>query len=225
MMDDKDQQYWRKVLAGGLRNTFKRLGWDPTKAILGVAFFGGCWALGLSVVSQTYAFLLGLAGVIPFIFIWGVIQAQAEMYRELEAKLQVPAPSAAIATSPSTNYLADPKPDFGMWRHRPKLTLLEAAQLWVGVRPSVSWGTRGAVNDTYAMLVGAIQSGELKFIPDTTSHPPARATMIRMQRENPHSHTEILRKSLKEFGEAWIRPRLLKRWPDEVSRGECARPG
>jgi len=92
-----------------------------------------------------------------------------------------------------------PKPDFEMWRHREKLTLLEAAQLWSGARPSITLGTKGSIKDTYAMLSGAIQKGELKFIADGSIAPQARDTLRQMQQQNPHSNTQVTRTDLKVF--------------------------
>jgi hypothetical protein len=119
------------------------------------------------------------------------------MYRALARQQSAPPVSAVVA--PQTNHLATPKPNFEMWRHRENLTLLEAAQLWAEVRPSVVWGTRGAVNDTYAMLLGAIQKGELLFIPEGSMHPPAWNTAAQMEKKNPNPSTKLTRAGLKAF--------------------------
>jgi hypothetical protein len=196
MADDENaNRYWREVFKGAWRNTLRRVGWDPTKVILAIAAFIGSWTLGGIVFSATGAVLIGITALAPFIFVWGLLQAQADMYRDLERRQ-----AASAAAGPrETNQPAIPKPDFDMWRHREKLSLIEAAQLWAGFRPSLSLGTRGSVKDTYAMLTGAIQKGELPFIPDGSIDPSARDTVRRMQQQNPHQNTQLTRAALKAF--------------------------
>ena len=143
------------------------------------------------------AFLIGLTMLAPFLFLWGIVQAQADMYGDLANKPIAPPAPAVVA--PQTNHLATPKPDFEMWRHRESLTLLEAAQLWAEVRPSVGWGTGGLVNDTYAMLSGAIQKGDLSFVPEGSLHPPAWNTAVQMEKKKPNPATKLTRAALKAF--------------------------
>lgn len=144
--DKLPEHYWHDVFNRAWGNTLHRVGWDTTKAILATAVFIGSWILGGAVYSATGGFLIGILMLAPILFVCGVIQAQADMYRD-HAKRQSVAPSGLPLAAPQTNHLATPTPDFEMWRHREQVTLLEAAQLSAGVRPSVSWGTRGTVND------------------------------------------------------------------------------
>jgi hypothetical protein len=187
----------RNVFKGAWKNTLRRVGWDPTKIILAVAAFIGSWMLGGIVFSATGGFLIGLTMLAPFLFLWGIVQAQADMYGDLVNK-PIAAPAPAVV-APQTNHLATPKPDFEMWRHRENLTLLEAAQLWAEVRPSVGWGTQGLVNDTYAMLSGAIQKGDLSFVPEGSMHPPAWNTAVQMEKKKPNPATKLTRAALKAF--------------------------
>jgi hypothetical protein len=210
--DVPETDYWREVFKGAWKNTLRRVGWDPLKVILAVATLLGAWILGVTLapVTMTEAFLIGIAILAPIIFVWGMIQAQADMYRDLMAKQPTPA-TAVAPVQASGNYLADPKPDFDMWRHRENLTLLEAAQLWAGVRPSMTWGTRGSIKDTYAMLEGAIQKGDLAFDPEGSIHPPAWDTAVQMERKNPRNSTKLTRAGLKAFATKYgYQPEFLK---------------
>jgi hypothetical protein len=177
--------YWREVLKRACNNTLHRVGWDPTKVILAIAFLMGAWVLGIIVVPATNAgaLLIGIAILLPFIFVWGVVQAQAHMYRDLMIKQS--APTAVAPVQATARPAAPPKPDFDMWRHKDNLTLLEAAQLWAEVTPSLTWGTRGSVKNTYAMLEGAIQKGELAFDPEGSINPSAWDTAVQMERKKP----------------------------------------
>jgi hypothetical protein len=185
--------YWRRVFKGAWDNTLRRVGWDSTKVILSVAALIGSWMLGviLAPATTTGALLVGIMILAPIIFVWGMVQAQADMFRDQMTK-------QSTSVEP-TNYLANPKPDFDMWRHRENLSLLEAAQLWAEVRPSMSWGTRGNVKDTYAMLEGAIQKGDLAFEPEGSIHPSAWNTAVQMEKKNPRPATKLTRNGLKAF--------------------------
>jgi hypothetical protein len=164
MVDQKlPEDYWREVFKGAWKNTLRGVGWDPLKFILAVATLLGAWILGVILVpvTTTEAFLIGIAILAPIIFVWGMVQAQADMYRDLLTKQSTPIVAAPVQVP--ARPAAPPKPDFQMWGHKDNLTLLEAAQLWAEVTPSLTWGTRGSVKNTYAMLEGAIQKGELAF--------------------------------------------------------------
>jgi hypothetical protein len=199
--EGKQGHYWRDVFKGAWASTLDLVGWDKKKALsaafvpIGTLVITGI-ANGFSSFSTIISLLVGVALLVPLLFLWGIIQTQADMYRDLAKQQTAPAPPV---TAPETNHLATPKPDFEMWRHRENLTLLEAAQLWAGVRPSVAWGTRGAVNDTYAMLSGAIQKGELSFLPEGSTHPPAWNTAVQMEKKNPNPSTKLTRTGLKTF--------------------------
>jgi hypothetical protein len=127
------EDYWREVFKGAWKNTLRGVGWDATKVILAVATLLGAWILGVTLapVTMTEAFLIGIAILAPIIFVWGMVQAQADMYGDLKTKQSTPVVVPPVQ-APS-NHLATPKPDFDMWRHRETLTLLEAAQLWAEV--------------------------------------------------------------------------------------------
>jgi hypothetical protein len=88
-----------------------------------------------------------------------------------------------------------------MWRHRENLSLLEAAQLWAEVRPNMTWGTRGSVKDTYAMLKGAIQKGDLAFDPEGTRLEHCRAN----RKEEPKARDQTDPDRFKDVrDEIWI---------------------
>jgi hypothetical protein len=200
MADQKlPDDYWREMFKGAWKNTLRRVGWDPTKIILSCAALVGSWMLGVILVPATVtgALLVGIAILAPIIFVWGMVQAQADIYRDLMTRQSTLATVAPVQSP--TNHLANPKPDFDMWRHRENLTLLEAAQLWAGVRPNTTWGTRGSVKDTYAMLEGAIQKGDLAFDPEGSTHPPAWNTAVQMEKKNPRPATKLTRTGLKTF--------------------------
>jgi hypothetical protein len=203
--------YWREVFKGAWKNTLRRVGWDATKVILSIALLLGSYFLGIILVpaTATGAFLIGIAILTPIIFVWGMVQAQADLYRDLMTKQNTATPVGPVQTP--TDHLATPKPNFDMWRHRENLTLLEAAQLWAGVRPNTTWGVRGPVKDTYAMLEGAIQKGDLAFVPEGSSHPPAWNTAVQMERKNPRPATKLTRTGLQAFASKYdYDPEFLK---------------
>lgn len=196
-----EEHYWRDVLKRAWASTLDSVGWDTKKVLSAIFVALGSIVItgitnGFTTISTIISLVIGAALLAPLLFIWGVIQAQADMYRDLAKQPSKP----AVAAAPETNYLADPKPDYEMWRHRENLTLLEAAQLWAGVRPSVAWGTRGRVNDTFAMLCGAIQKGDLKFIPKEPVYNPSAADTVRqMEQKSPTTDTKVTRDGLKAF--------------------------
>jgi hypothetical protein len=198
---EKPDHYWRDVLKGAWASTLDLVGWDKKKALstafvpIGTLVVTGI-ANGFSSLSTIISLLVGVVLLVPLLFLWGIIQTQADMYCAL-AKQQTAPASPVVA--PEINQPTMPKPDFDMWRHRDKLTLIEAAQLWAGFRPSLSFGTRGSVKDTYAMLTGAIQKGELPFIADGSIDPHSRDTLRQLQQQNPHPDTQLTRAGLKAF--------------------------
>lgn len=195
--DEKPDHYWRDVLKGAWASTLDLVGWDKKKALsaafvpIGTLVITGI-ANGFSSLSTIISLIVGVVLLVPLLFLWGTVQTQADMYRALAKQQTTPA-------SPEINQPRMSKPDFDMWRHREKLTLIETAQLWAGFRPGLSLGTRGNVKDTYAMLTGAIQKGELPFIADGSIDPHSRDTLRQLQRQSPHQNTQLTRVGLKAF--------------------------
>jgi hypothetical protein len=90
-----------------------------------------------------------------------------------------------------------PPPDYDKWRHVPKLDLQTAAQLWSGEQPGS--GMFGAVQETYAMLCGAIQNGELEIALDETVDPRMRSIVRQRQMDNPRLDMKVTRTALQAF--------------------------
>jgi hypothetical protein len=125
-------------------------------------------------------------------FVWGIIQTQAKMYRELAAQ-----PSAPAVVAPA-QLDRTKAADFEKWRHVETLELPKAAQLWEGERPGIA--LRGRAAETYAMLCGAIKKGELTFITSATSNDASFLdTAHQMERSDPQTYTKVTRAGLKAF--------------------------
>jgi hypothetical protein len=165
------ERYWRRVLKGAWDKTVPA-GWNRHKIaaaiipVIGALLAGGTISGAWNITGLTLGGLIGLAIVLPVLFLWGVIETQAELYR---AKSQ--SDDAATRERP-------PKPDYDKWRHVPKISLKTAAQLWTAQRPQM--GIFGEAMETYAMLRGAIQKGELVFEAEASIAPHMRDTQLQL---------------------------------------------
>jgi hypothetical protein len=145
--------------------------------------------------TATGAFSIGIVILTPIILVCGLVQAQAQMFRDLLARR----PEQVVPLQTRSIDKGNLKPDFKMWEHRENLTLLEAAQLCAEIRPSATSGTRGIVKDTYAMLEGAIQKGDLAFNPEGSIHASAWDTAVKAKKSKPSPSTKLTRMGLQKF--------------------------
>ena len=90
-----------------------------------------------------------------------------------------------------------PRADFDKWRHVPKYDLQTAAQLWCGEQPAI--GMFGGVKETYAMLCGAIQTGDLQIGFNPTVDPRMQTIVRQSDMENPRPDMKVARTALKAF--------------------------
>jgi hypothetical protein len=192
--------YWQQVIKGGWSKTYLPLGWDRKKVALALVT-----VLGAVVIGIHYGLDAMMASIVPImwtalpvilaaaiLFVWGIIETQAKLYSDLSTSTATRIAELEAAISGSK----EPTPDYESYRHVARLTLRDAAFLWTDIRVLAAMTPR--VRERYAMLCGAIQTGDLKFIP-RTSDPYMRDVRIRMERDNPRLDTIVTRTSLKEF--------------------------
>jgi hypothetical protein len=197
--------YWRRVLRGAWEETYQPLQWNRQKVALVLTAIGTILAAGLHLgLGEMITTLIGyvwIAAPVAFaaliLFIWGVIQTQATMNRELiEARNENKRKIGELETKLANSRPAPP--DYEKWKHRQSLTLRTAAQLWEGERPGMK--LIGAAKETYEMLHGAIQSGALDLdLDDPSIDPRMRETTRRLRRQNPNAETLVTRTALRAF--------------------------
>jgi hypothetical protein len=194
--------YWRKVVSTAWDKTWRLLGWSKEKAVTGVIFLiatavaGGLAAI-FHLISVSLAVIIGVSVAAISIFVWGVIETQAAVYSDLLqiSKMRVAHLEAQMA------HMMEPPPNYEKWRHVEKFTLRNAAQLWSGLRPQA--GLFGEARETYEMLRGAVQNGELDFEPDQSLEPHMREIRIRLIRKNPNADLLVTRKALRTFADLY----------------------
>lgn len=191
--------YWRRVLKRAWSTTLNLFGWSWQKTIggavvlVGAVLYGGVTA-GFNLVTGLTSALAGLVIVGPIVFVWGIFQTQREMNLELYRET-----IAASNRRASGGWEGRKRPpaNFDKWRHVLKMDLTTAAQLWTGEQPGM--GMFGEVKETYAMLSGGIQSGELEIEGDPTIDPRMRNAVLQQRRENPSPNMIVTRAALKAF--------------------------
>jgi hypothetical protein len=195
--DEKADHYWREVLKGAWASTLDLVGWDKKKALsaafvpIGTLVITGI-SSGFSALSTIISLVVGVALLVPMLFVWGIIQTQAKMYRDI-AKQPSSAPLVAPIKPDRTRAA-----DFEKWRHVEILELPKAAQLWEGERPSLA--LKGPAAETYAMLCAAIKKGELRFMVSAISSDPSYLETARqMEQSEPTTYTKVTRAGLKAF--------------------------
>jgi hypothetical protein len=195
------EHYWRPVFARAWSKTRHFVGWSKEQVVSGVALFigtvifGGMTA-GFDLVGSSISVSVGLVVVAVMVFVWSVFQTQKEMYRELDAKHleKIGTLQAVVVAAVSPR---PPAPDYDKWRHRPSMNLRTAAQLWSGERPSNK--LVGDAKETYEMLYGAVQAGELALDLDPSVPSALQSTDLRMRQERASADTVVTRASLKTF--------------------------
>ena len=191
--------YRHRLFKGAWSTTLNLLGWSRQKAVSGAALlvgtvlFGGATA-GYNLVTSSISVVAGLVIVGAVIFLWGIFETQREMYLELYRDMIA---ASNKRTSGERERRKRPPANFDKWRHVPRMDLVTAAQLWTGEQPGI--GMFGDVKETYAMLSGGIQSGELEIEADPTTDPRMRNAVLDRMRENPGPHMIVTRAALKAF--------------------------
>ena len=155
--------------------------------LIGTVLFGGVTA-GFSLFTSSMSVLAGLVIVGAVVFVWGVFETQREMYRDMIVESNKRASSGARKRPPA---------NFEKWRHVPKMDIQTAAQLWTGEQPGM--GMFGEVKETYAMLCGGVQNGELEIDIDPTTDPRMRNAVLQQRRDNPPPGLIVTRHALKTF--------------------------
>lgn len=199
-----EEDYWRKVFKGAWGTTLNLLGWSRQKAVSGAVLlvstvlFGGA-AAGFNLFTGSMSLLAGVVIVGAVVFVWGLFETQRAMYRELYRSMIVESNKRATNNKTSGGWAGRERPpaNFDKWRHVPKMDLTTAAQLWTGEQPGM--GMFGDVKETYAMLSGGIQSGELEIEADPTTDPRMRNAVLQRRRENPAPDMSVTRVALKAF--------------------------
>jgi hypothetical protein len=187
------------VLKRAWSTTLNLFGWSWQKAIGGAVvlvsafLFGGVTA-GFNLVTGSTSLLAGLVIVGPMVFVWGIFQTQHEMYLELFREMIAASNKQA---SGGREGRKRPPANFDKWRHVPKMDLTTAAQLWTGEQPGM--GMFGEVKETYAMLSGGIQSGEIEIEGDPTIDPRVRNADLQQKRLNPSPNLIVTRAALRAF--------------------------
>lgn len=199
-----EDDYTRRVLKGAWDTTLNLVGWSTQKAVSGIALlvgtvlFGGATA-GFNLVTGSISVLAGLIIVGAVVFVWSIFETQREMYRELYRDM-IAASNKQATSNPTPGGWAErkrPPANFEKYRHLPRMELQTAAQLWAGEQPGM--GIFGEAKDNYAMLCGAIQSGELAIEDDPTIDPRTRNAVLARRRENPSPNMNVTRSALKAF--------------------------
>jgi hypothetical protein len=212
--------YWRTVLKGAWKKSVPA-GWNRQKfaalaiPIIGALVVGG-WSGAWNVLPLTIGGVIGAACVAPILFIWGVFETQCEMYHELEAARATSTDEVASQSQefpktspdePSEQHDNPEKVDFEMYRHLQQMPLRTAAQLWAGQVPGMR--IHGQAKQTYAMLCGGIQSGDLQFAGGAL--PGMNAANLKYYKLQPHPELIVTRGALKEFaGKHNYNPRFLR---------------
>lgn len=192
------EHYWRKVFAGAWDTTWRVLGWSKEKiasaaaGLIGTVIFGGVTA-GFNLVNSAISAALGVAIVAVCVFVWGLFQTPAQMYRTAQDENK----RMNERLEAGTGKRKRPRADFDKWRHVPKLELQQAAQLWSGEQPGM--GMFGEVKDNYAMLSGAVQTGDLEIGFDQTVEPRMQSIVRQREMENPRPDLKVTRAALQAF--------------------------
>jgi hypothetical protein len=190
--------YWGVVFKRAWTDTKQSFGWNQKTAATTLIAGGGLVAaffhLGLLAMIASAEGIAWTA--LPFVlaglllFAWNFMAAQSRLYYEAVAKCNDLEMALSNAKEPPPNYEA--------WRHRENLTLWQAAFLWSDLEPRLTMSPKA--RPWLQGLMGAIQKGELQFVPEEQMGPPSlRDTVIQLQRKNPGSDTVVTRQQLLAF--------------------------
>jgi len=180
--------YWHTVLSGAWEKTYKPLGWDRKKVALALLAIGTIIAagfrLGWSEMITTAAGYLWIAVPAGFaaiiLFVWGIIETQAKLYRELAAQI-------------SQLIVEETRPEYDKWRQVHKYTLSEVKYLWCDAEPGTS--ETKEIKAQLRVFESAIQTKQLPIIRKRHS----TAEDMEYEIRNPSWNTELRRVDLKAY--------------------------
>jgi hypothetical protein len=211
------ESYFRKVLKGAWKKSVPA-SWNRHKfaafaiPLIGALAVGG-WNGAWSVLPLTIGGVIGFVCVAPVLFVWGLFETQREMYHEADAERVALAAENANQRKKETpgeplRPRDDPeKVDFEMYRHLQQMPLRTAAQLWAAQVPGMRM--QGQAKQTYAMLCGGIQSGELPF--EGGALPGMSGANLKYYKQQPHPELIVTRDGLKAFAARHnYNPRFLR---------------
>jgi hypothetical protein len=212
--------YFRKVFKGAWKKTVPA-SWNRHKiatiaiSLIGALVVGG-WSGAWGILPVTLGGVIGTICVAPVLFVWGIFETQQEMYREAVAKRlaaeaehvdEQPAPVKPMPAQPTPPPDNSEKVDFKMYRHLQQMPLRTAAQLWAGQVPEMRM--QGQAKQTYAMLCGGIQSGEIPF--EGGPLPGMQRPNLKYYKQQPHPELIVTREGLKAFAaQHKYNPRFLR---------------
>jgi len=215
--------YWGKVLSGALDKTISP-GWDWKKfAFVFLAIC--CFQFGLAAIPTAAADFVwvvvpGVAFAVIVLFLWGLIETQAELYSELEktsneqaADLQhgeriaaehreriaaehrdiVPEQRDQPARQTTISKYISNKPNYSAVRLQREYRLGIASRLWCDLGATAPQSMESKAR--YEEFVSAIQLGQLKFRPRITNDP----SKIEHEKQNPDWRTTVTRAELKRY--------------------------
>lgn len=210
------ETYWRKVASRAWDKTWR---WSKEKVLGGVALLIGAFivggvAAGFNLLSGSISVVVGFAVVTAVMFVWNVCHTTAELHNNIQIELDAAIDNAnkqklsyeaaidrdnkrAVEKLEAAAWRKRAPPDYQKWRHVQTLNLQQAAQLWTDETPSM--GMFGKVKETYAMLCGAIQSGDLAFVSKFIGDPRMQETLRQREQQNPNPDMKVTREALKAF--------------------------
>jgi hypothetical protein len=186
--------HWHQVFVGAWDKSCKSLGWNKEKIVGVTVVFVGTIVVngmraGFDAVGNAKSILVGLLVVAPFIFLVGMIQTWWELNRGSDAR----------QVQRWTERDVEAKPDYGKWGFKQIVDLKTAAQLWSGEMPEMRLSTKA--RETYEMLRGAVQDGQLQMIYKENDDIRLRDIWNKKQRDDAGPQTQVSRKALRTFAE------------------------
>jgi hypothetical protein len=220
--------YWGKVLSEALDKTISP-GWDWKKFVFVFlatwSFVAACFQFGLAAIPTAAADFVwvvvpGVAFAVIVLFLWGLIETQAELYSELEktsneqaADLQhgeriaaehgeriaaehrdiVPEQRDQPARQTTISKYISNKPNYPAVRLQREYRLGVASRLWCDLGATAPQIMESKAR--YEEFVSAIQLGQLKFRPRIMNDP----SKIEHEKQNPDWRTTVTRAELKRY--------------------------
>jgi hypothetical protein len=189
--------YWGPVLSGAWEKTRNPLGWDRKKFAVALLALGTVIATGIHygwiamIENATGVFWLAFppAFASVILFVWGVIETQANLYSELAIKTA----SNIAALESNLTKLQGNKPNYAAVRLMHQFHLGPASRLWCDIdqnapstRESQAW---------QEAFQSAIQRGELNFVPRI----PNVRELEEYEKQNPNHDTIVTREDFEKF--------------------------
>ena len=203
------QHYWRTVVKNAWEKTRNPLGLTNEKIsgalalAVGTLVVGGFAAL-IALIEPAIITIVGVTIVAAGLFVWGMLQAQAAMYHELDMGATQTLNDLRLENNQKIQHLEKtietlrrPAPNYDKWRHLSEMSLRMAAQLWSGEQPSMK--LVGEAKETYEMLRAAVQNREIPLVVQGSIDIRMLDTAQQIQARKANSETLVTRKALKAF--------------------------